>query len=138
MTPCPYCEHPVPESDLQCDSCRTTLPYCVITGYHVLSQDLSQCPHCQFPGIKAELLRVAQAQTTCPMCANDLNDGLKFPQLTLSQIKTINNNTNGLDEEEQDMNSLVNGSGDQEDSEEHESTSSNATGGSESRPTSHK
>ena len=36
LTPCPYCETPVAESELQCDSCRNILPYCIVTGYHII------------------------------------------------------------------------------------------------------
>ena len=32
FTPCPYCENPVVESELSCNSCRNSLAYCVITG----------------------------------------------------------------------------------------------------------
>ena len=60
------------------------------SGYHILSADLSQCPFCQFPGIRSELLKVAKASENCPMCANELNgDMSKFPQMKLTEIKTI-------------------------------------------------
>ncbi len=138
LTPCPFCEHPVVESDLQCDSCKNSLPYCIVSGYHIQAQDLSQCPHCQFPGMRSELLRVAKAQESCPMCSNELNDGLKFPVLTPAQIKTVvtSNGANGYgDMDDEGEEKFVNGdkeedqdSGGEEKSAD--STSSNATGGS--------
>lgn len=32
LTPCPFCENPVAESELQCEACRNNLPYCIMTG----------------------------------------------------------------------------------------------------------
>ena len=138
LTPCPYCQNATQESELHCDSCRNTLPYCIISGYHILSPpDLSQCPHCQFPGIRSELLNLAKNGENCPMCSNELNDSLSFPELNPSQIKTIvNTSANGIEDEEE----VVNGNGD-ENSEDHplsaDSSSSNATAGSGFRPASY-
>ena len=137
LTPCPYCQNPTQESELHCDSCRNTLPYCIISGYHILSPDLSQCPHCQFPGIRSELLRIAKNNEICPMCSTELSGNLSFPELNPSQIKTIINATNGVEEDEE-----VNGE-EVENDEQHplssaNSSSSNATAGSTSRPASYR
>ncbi len=51
-TPCPYCSHQVPEPDLYCPQCKSNLPYCIATGYHVVAGDLSVCPACRFPGFR--------------------------------------------------------------------------------------
>ena len=137
LTPCPYCQNPTQESELHCDSCRNTLPYCIISGYHILCPDLTQCPHCQFPGIRSELLRIAKNNEICPMCSTELSGNLHFPELNPSQIKTIINATNGVEEDEE-----VNGE-EVENDEQHplssaNSSSSNATAGSTSRPASYR
>jgi hypothetical protein len=72
LTPCPYCTNPVADAELQCDQCRNNLPYCILTGYHILSDDLSVCTTCQFPGSRADLKKAAEAGENCPMCSNTL------------------------------------------------------------------
>ena len=142
LTPCPYCQNPTQESELHCDSCRNTLPYCIISGYHILCPDLTQCPHCQFPGIRSELLRIAKNNEICPMCSTELSGNLHFPELNPSQIKTIvNATTNGVEEDEEDEEDVKSTTWDEND-ENHRlsanSSSSNATAGSTSRPASYR
>ena len=77
LTPCPYCENLVPESELQCDSCRNILPYCIVTGFHIVSADLSQCSNCNFPGQRSELIKTSKSGESCPMCGHGLMN--EFP-----------------------------------------------------------
>ena len=102
---------------------------------------MSQCPHCQFPGIRSELLRIAKNDEICPMCSTELSGNLHFPELNPSQIKTIvNATTNGVEEDEDEED--VNGENEDENEENHRlsanSSSSNATAGSTSRPASYR
>jgi WD repeat-containing protein 19 len=30
-TPCPYCDGPVPETELNCSQCKNTIPFCIAT-----------------------------------------------------------------------------------------------------------
>eukprot|EP00735_Rhodelphis_limneticus_P002837 TRINITY_DN1387_c0_g1::TRINITY_DN1387_c0_g1_i1::g.20098::m.20098 TRINITY_DN1387_c0_g1::TRINITY_DN1387_c0_g1_i1::g.20098 ORF type:complete len:1400 (-),score=364.31,sp/Q3UGF1/WDR19_MOUSE/44.20/0.0,IKI3/PF04762.7/0.00012,IKI3/PF04762.7/2.2,WD40/PF00400.27/1e+02,WD40/PF00400.27/1e+03,WD40/PF00400.27/0.025,WD40/PF00400.27/2.4e+03,eIF2A/PF08662.6/0.00032,Clathrin/PF00637.15/1.4e+03,Clathrin/PF00637.15/8.4e+02,Clathrin/PF00637.15/0.11,Clathrin/PF00637.15/0.91,Clathrin/PF00637.15/51,Clathrin/PF00637.15 len=64
LTPCPYCKQPLPETDLDCRSCKNSLPYCIATGKHMVFQDWSNCPSCSFPALYTALARFRQ----CPMC----------------------------------------------------------------------
>ncbi|VDO38961.1 unnamed protein product [Haemonchus placei] len=52
--PCPHCAYPVPETELACDNCKSTIPYCIITGRHIVDSDFAQCPSCEFPGYYSE------------------------------------------------------------------------------------
>ena len=60
LTPCPYCSTEVLESELYCSSCKSSLPYCVATGYHVVGNDLTACPQCRFPAFRSQMLKLAQ------------------------------------------------------------------------------
>ncbi len=51
-TPCPFCSNQVPEPDLYCPQCKSNLPYCVATGYHVVAADLTLCNSCRFPALR--------------------------------------------------------------------------------------
>ena len=42
-TPCPSCKSPVPESELECDNCRMSIPFCIVSGKHV------SIPPCKLP-----------------------------------------------------------------------------------------
>ena len=62
VTPCPYCSSGVLETELYCSQCKSSLPYCVATGYHVVGDDLTACPQCHFPGLRSEMIRLAQVR----------------------------------------------------------------------------
>ncbi|CAH8568313.1 unnamed protein product [Schistosoma haematobium] len=69
-TPCPSCGSPLLETSLYCTECRSTIPYCVITGYHVVKNDFATCPGCRFPALYSELMKYVENYPTpiCPMC----------------------------------------------------------------------
>uniref|UniRef100_A0A4W5LJJ7 Uncharacterized protein n=1 Tax=Hucho hucho TaxID=62062 RepID=A0A4W5LJJ7_9TELE len=55
-TPCPYCGFTLPQCDLICPGCKNNLPYCIATGHHMLKEDWSVCPHCEFPALYSQLI----------------------------------------------------------------------------------
>lgn len=69
LTPCPYCGFQIPETDLLCPDCKNSIPYCTVTGRHILKDDLTACPKCDFPAIFSEFLRLLETEETCPMCS---------------------------------------------------------------------
>ncbi|XP_076446829.1 WD repeat-containing protein 19-like isoform X2 [Babylonia areolata] len=68
LTPCPVCGFQLPESELLCPDCKNQLPYCIITGRHILREDLAACPSCDFPAIFSEFIRLLETEENCPMC----------------------------------------------------------------------
>lgn len=87
LTPCPYCKSRVPETEVTCDKCKNTIPFCIATvklyyyykifflmynfffsflsliiyiylqGRHIVEDDFTVCPQCDFPAIRSEFLR---------------------------------------------------------------------------------
>ncbi|XP_037103187.1 WD repeat-containing protein 19 [Syngnathus acus] len=72
-TPCPYCGIQLPQNELLCISCKNNLPYCIATGRHMLKEDWSVCPHCEFPALYSQLILLLETETVCPMCSEPLN-----------------------------------------------------------------
>ncbi|KAJ8298131.1 hypothetical protein KUTeg_024662 [Tegillarca granosa] len=72
LTPCPYCGFQLPETDLTCPECKNTIPYCIVTGRHVLKDDLSACPKCDFPAIFSEFIKLLETEESCPMCSEKI------------------------------------------------------------------
>ncbi|XGW14495.1 hypothetical protein V3C99_000644 [Haemonchus contortus] len=72
--PCPHCAYPVPETELACDNCKSTIPYCIITGRHIVDSDFAQCPSCEFPGYYSEFKKLLAMDEICPMCSSSLKD----------------------------------------------------------------
>ncbi len=97
-TPCPFCSNPVSEAELYCAHCKSALPYCVATGYHVVATDLALCGNCSFPGFRSELLKLAQSGRDCPMCGATLQED-QLQQATPKQL-----NRGGNDRENEDFN----------------------------------
>lgn len=67
-SPCPFCDFALPASQLTCPQCQNHVPFCIATGRHVVKEDFTVCPNCQFPAIKSELLRLLELGERCPMC----------------------------------------------------------------------
>jgi WD repeat-containing protein 19 len=67
-SPCPYCSSPLLESKLDCDTCKNIIPFCILTGMHMLKDDWSFCPRCQFPARLSSMTELAKAGEHCPMC----------------------------------------------------------------------
>ncbi|XP_014256519.1 WD repeat-containing protein 19 [Cimex lectularius] len=72
-SPCPYCDYDLMESQLTCPQCRNNIPFCIATGRHIVKDDFTVCPNCQFPGIKSELLSLLESGVRCPMCNEKIN-----------------------------------------------------------------
>lgn len=92
-TPCPFCGFQLPQNDLLCISCKNNLPYCIATGRHMLKEDWSVCPHCEFPALYSQFILLLETETVCPMCSESLS---------VQQIKKISDCSPYLKTEEPD------------------------------------
>ncbi|NWI95312.1 WDR19 protein, partial [Pitta sordida] len=72
-TACPYCAFQLPECELLCPSCKNNLPYCIATGRHMVRDDWTVCPHCDFPALYSEFKNMLQTENVCPMCSERIN-----------------------------------------------------------------
>ncbi|KDO28279.1 hypothetical protein SPRG_06330 [Saprolegnia parasitica CBS 223.65] len=89
-TPCPFCAHPVIDVDLDCTQCKNWIPYCAVTGYHMVKADWSVCPHCQFPALYSHFTAHLQADPACPMCDKELKpDDITQVQENEVKLSTI-------------------------------------------------
>lgn len=65
---CPYCDFLLPETLLDCPSCKNNIPFCATTGRHMVASDWCFCPHCKFPHLYSQLLEHVQSGEPCCMC----------------------------------------------------------------------
>lgn len=93
-TPCPFCGFQLPQNELLCISCKNNLPYCIATGRHMLKEDWSICPHCEFPALYSQFMLLLETETVCPMCSESLS---------VKQIKKITDCSAYLKIEEPDQ-----------------------------------
>jgi WD repeat-containing protein 19 len=68
-SPCPCCDGPVPETELNCMHCKNSIPFCIATGRHIVKDNLTACPECDFPAILPELQLIVESGEACPMCS---------------------------------------------------------------------
>ncbi|KAK4886815.1 hypothetical protein RN001_003086 [Aquatica leii] len=73
LTPCPYCESLLAETEMYCDKCKNNIPFCIATGRHIIKSDFTVCPECDFPAIQSELLEILQFEDACPMCSEKID-----------------------------------------------------------------
>ncbi|KAF7634437.1 hypothetical protein Mgra_00006192 [Meloidogyne graminicola] len=71
LQPCPYCGTSVNEFMLGCNNCQANIPYCILTGRHIVREDFSTCPKCNFPGNLSEFYKLTEL--ICPMCYGQFN-----------------------------------------------------------------
>lgn len=78
--PCPVCSFALGAWESDCPSCKTHLPRCVVTGRHMVLDDWSSCPRCNWPALFSHLGRMVEENPSCPMCEQTVARGT--PQLT--------------------------------------------------------
>ncbi|KAJ8726786.1 hypothetical protein PYW08_015183 [Mythimna loreyi] len=71
--PCPHCGEPLPLADLTCAHCEADVPFCLATGLHIVKDDLTACPECDFPAILTEFVEILQEEGKCPMCSENVD-----------------------------------------------------------------
>eukprot|EP00794_Sanderia_malayensis_P019431 gene19431-21353_t len=96
---CPHCSHPVPQSRLDCPECKNNLPYCIITGRHMVKDDWVNCPNCSFPAVCSEFKSFLEGDdTNCPMCSEKVTiNSLKAIHDSSSYLKQSNDGDDGDD-----------------------------------------
>jgi WD repeat-containing protein 19 len=67
-TPCPFCDAPAPETELDCGACKNAIPFCAVTGKHVVKSDYTMTPCCGFPASYSALMTRHKESAICPMC----------------------------------------------------------------------
>lgn len=72
-SPCPYCDSPVQETELDCGDCKNTLPFCVVTGKHIVKSDFAFTPCCGFPCTYSSMLNRLKRCNSCPTCGSALD-----------------------------------------------------------------
>ncbi|KAF1762111.1 hypothetical protein GCK72_010373 [Caenorhabditis remanei] len=75
-TPCPICDFPMPDYAMSCDNCNNLVPYCILTGRHIVTDDFSRCPHCELPGFYSEFRKLSSINENCYMCGGDLKGAI--------------------------------------------------------------
>ncbi|AYU79350.1 wd repeat-containing protein 19 [Leishmania donovani] len=73
MLPCPYCDAPVAETELDCGACKNTIPFCIVTGKHIVKNDYTATPCCGFPATYSALMTRLSETLTCPICGTTID-----------------------------------------------------------------
>ncbi|XP_071786835.1 WD repeat-containing protein 19-like isoform X1 [Asterias amurensis] len=68
-SPCPYCKYSLENTELVCPECKNNIPYCVVTGQHMVRDDFASCPNCDFPALHSEFTSLLESEDSCPMCS---------------------------------------------------------------------
>ncbi|KAI9344181.1 hypothetical protein DFJ73DRAFT_840418 [Zopfochytrium polystomum] len=74
LTPCPFCESLLPETTMDCGECKNHLPYCIATGRHMVLEQWSTCPSCEFPALYEPFKALVAKTGACPMCLNTMKE----------------------------------------------------------------
>ncbi|EDW74804.1 uncharacterized protein Dwil_GK15704 [Drosophila willistoni] len=66
---CPICDANLANMEVTCYSCKTTLPICIATGQHIIKQQMTSCPLCDFLCFRSEMENILSENGECPMCS---------------------------------------------------------------------
>ncbi|XP_063927605.1 WD repeat-containing protein 19 [Zophobas morio] len=80
LTPCPYCENLLPETEVNCINCKNNIPFCIVTGRHIVTTDLTACPECDFPALRPAFIEILDNEDSCPMCSEKV-DSRRLPKI---------------------------------------------------------
>ncbi|XP_055855460.1 WD repeat-containing protein 19 isoform X1 [Episyrphus balteatus] len=72
---CPICDANLPNMEVTCYSCKTTLPICVATGQHIIKSNMTSCPECDFLCFRSEMEKILSETNQCPMCGENVDSG---------------------------------------------------------------
>ncbi|CAJ1026228.1 WD domain, G-beta repeat, putative [Leishmania lindenbergi] len=86
--PCPYCDAPVAETELDCGACKNTIPFCIVTGKHIVKNDYAATPCCGFLATYSALMTRLKETLTCPIC-EAIIDISKVSRETEPDLKTL-------------------------------------------------
>lgn len=69
-SPCPFCGMDLADYVLDCSNCHNVIPFCIASGRHVTSSELTKCNHCSFPAIIPEFIAYLNfsIEKLCPIC----------------------------------------------------------------------
>jgi len=62
MSPCPISNIPIPITQLECPTTKDALPFCVITGRHMVAADWCFCPQSRMPALYSKYLDYLEAE----------------------------------------------------------------------------
>ena len=97
-SPCPFCSAYIYDYELECESCKSALLFCIASGKHMVLSEWSECPKCRFPARLGELSASLDAEGNCPMCSEKVSSS----SLTLvdSPLEELKNAVAILDDED--------------------------------------
>ncbi|CAF4949564.1 unnamed protein product [Pieris macdunnoughi] len=70
---CPVCGAELAPAELHCPRCESDIPFCLATGLHIIKDDLTACPECDFPAIYTEFVEILREESKCPMCGENVD-----------------------------------------------------------------
>ncbi|PIK59919.1 putative WD repeat-containing protein 19 isoform X2 [Apostichopus japonicus] len=74
-SPCPYCKTELEDTELTCHDCKNSIPFCIVTGRHMIKDNWTVCPECDFPALYSEFKTLLEEDEICPMCSERIKSG---------------------------------------------------------------
>ena len=68
MSLSPISGEAIPVTDLVCSVTKNDIPFCVVSGYHMVAGDWCICPNSKFPALHSKYVRYLQDSDVDPVC----------------------------------------------------------------------
>jgi len=74
LSPCPFTGKPISVTDLVCPDTKNDIPFCVITGQHMVLDDWCICPNSRMPALYSKYLKYLETEKNDPVCGKPIEE----------------------------------------------------------------
>ena len=68
LSQCPFCKENIPITQLDCDNCKNSIPFCIASGQHMTLDDWCNCPVSGMPALLSEYRKILTVEdSSCPV-----------------------------------------------------------------------
>jgi WD repeat-containing protein 19 len=68
LSACPISGQMIPETELICPTTKDDIPYCIVTGKHMVLDDWCICPNSRMPALYSEYCKYLDIEQVDPLC----------------------------------------------------------------------
>jgi len=74
LSPCPFTGKPIPVTELVCPDTKNDIPFCVVTGQHMVLDDWCICPNSKMPALYSKYLKYLETEKSDPVCGKPIDE----------------------------------------------------------------
>ena len=104
LSECPFCKENIPITQLECNNCKNSIPFCIASGRHMTLKDWCICPVSNMPALLTQYKQIlTEDDMTCPMTDQIVNiHKLKLAADPAAELKSLTASPKEENEQEEE------------------------------------